>query len=295
MTKYKKGSIVSNNEGHQVIVLWAKNKEVMVETRRGHSLILDRGNVDTKRFKVRDEPSVCGIGYLGYGEYVTKVRGKRTQSYEAWRGIIRRCYDPKSQKYGQYGGVGIQVSEDWKDFQKFSEWYYKNKVSNEVKYHVDKDILGHGLYSPQSSLLVPHYINIAFTTGTSKDPIGYMRSREHRFSISVLGKSHQLPNYDGGNPRAYYNYFKDWYIVSLTHMAHELGHIGIDTLRSIVDTIRSRHIKIVTDKSSRARDVLIEKVIDATGVKLAIDNGIPVRNLYHKGHLDNIIKYLEDK
>ena len=33
----------------------------------------------------------------------------------------------------------------------------------------------------------------------------------------------------------------------------------------------------------------------ATGVKLAIDNGIPVRNLYHKGHLDNIIKYLEDK
>ena len=43
-----------------------------------------------------------------------------TPEYEIWQGMLKRCRNPKSAAYKNYGGRGIQVCERWqKSFQNF--------------------------------------------------------------------------------------------------------------------------------------------------------------------------------
>lgn len=39
--------------------------------------------------------------------------------YQIWSSIIQRCTNPKNRGYKNYGGRGIQVSEEWKKFENF--------------------------------------------------------------------------------------------------------------------------------------------------------------------------------
>jgi len=41
--------------------------------------------------------------------------------HEAWRNILRRCEDPTSKRYADWGGRGIKVHEPWHDFRVFVE------------------------------------------------------------------------------------------------------------------------------------------------------------------------------
>lgn len=44
-----------------------------------------------------------------------------------WSGIKARCYNPRCPQYGDYGGRGIQMSEDWvNDFWAFADWVEEN-------------------------------------------------------------------------------------------------------------------------------------------------------------------------
>jgi len=45
---------------------------------------------------------------------------KSSREYGIWKGVIRRCYDPRGMGYHNYGGRGIRVCEQWRnDFQEF--------------------------------------------------------------------------------------------------------------------------------------------------------------------------------
>jgi len=37
-----------------------------------------------------------------------------------WRGMKDRCYNPRNQAYEYYGGRGIEISDAWMDFERFS-------------------------------------------------------------------------------------------------------------------------------------------------------------------------------
>jgi hypothetical protein len=39
--------------------------------------------------------------------------------YSTWRGMMQRCSDPASKSYPHYGGKGVEVCEQWKDFPRF--------------------------------------------------------------------------------------------------------------------------------------------------------------------------------
>lgn len=39
--------------------------------------------------------------------------------YSAWASMVQRCENPKSQRYSSYGGRGIAVCLEWRDFAKF--------------------------------------------------------------------------------------------------------------------------------------------------------------------------------
>jgi hypothetical protein len=40
-------------------------------------------------------------------------------AWDVWRSMHKRCKDPKTNRYENYGGRGITVCEDWQDFHAF--------------------------------------------------------------------------------------------------------------------------------------------------------------------------------
>lgn len=40
-------------------------------------------------------------------------------TYSSWRGMIDRCTNPNNTKFAYYGGRGITVCDEWKDFRNF--------------------------------------------------------------------------------------------------------------------------------------------------------------------------------
>lgn len=47
--------------------------------------------------------------------------------YGIWRGMKRRCNDPKVKAYPNYGGRGIKICAEWEaDFETFKNWAYAN-------------------------------------------------------------------------------------------------------------------------------------------------------------------------
>ncbi len=42
--------------------------------------------------------------------------------YKTWKGILRRCNNPKDKAYKNYGGRGITVCEEWLDVANFVAW-----------------------------------------------------------------------------------------------------------------------------------------------------------------------------
>jgi hypothetical protein len=41
--------------------------------------------------------------------------------YQTWASMIKRCYNPRSNRYVSYGGRGIMVCDSWLDFWNFAE------------------------------------------------------------------------------------------------------------------------------------------------------------------------------
>lgn len=54
-----------------------------------------------------------------HGHAATTGRGQ-TPEYDAWSAMVRRCYDPKTTQFPNYGGRGIRVCDEWRhDFSAF--------------------------------------------------------------------------------------------------------------------------------------------------------------------------------
>lgn len=111
------------------------------------------------------EPSVFGVGYVGEGEYKSKINGKLTRVYSTWYQMLERCYDEKCQeKNPTY--INCEVCNEWYSFQNFAEWCYKNYYTIKGEQMcLDKDILlkGNKIYSPETCIFVPKRINSLFT------------------------------------------------------------------------------------------------------------------------------------
>ena len=142
------------------------------------------------------DKNICGIGYLGDGEFRCKYPdGTHTTEYRHWISIMRRCYDTKRKDmYSAYCG-NCEVCDEWHNFQTFSKWYetYGYQVDTE-RMHIDKDILypGNKIYSPQTCLIVPQRINMIFTNKGNKRglPNGIMQVGDKysaRYNLVELG------------------------------------------------------------------------------------------------------------
>lgn len=182
------GEVHTTNEGYEVeIIEYITNKDCSIRFNCGH-IIRNIRYECVKDGRIRNvyHPSVCGIGYVGEGKY-SSTNDK--QCYEVWRGMIRRCYEEKILlKHPTYRGCSVHT--EWKCFQVFAKWYYKNYRYN---FNLDKDILkkGNKVYSPKTCCFVPHEINCLFTksNGTrGKYPIGVSFHKQHQKFYSCIRK-----------------------------------------------------------------------------------------------------------
>lgn len=93
---------------------------------------------------------ICGVG-------ITDERtSKACPFYSRWRGMIKRCYSPNTNRPSTY--AGCTVADEWLRFSEFKAWMAQQPWQGN---HLDKDILRpeEKRYSPDTCVFVPIWIN----------------------------------------------------------------------------------------------------------------------------------------
>jgi hypothetical protein len=170
MENERLGEVGKNNNGTEMkIVKYVDSENMDVIFLDGHNYVAK--NVSYNNFKrgvVKNpfEKNVYGIGYLGIGDHLVVENGSKTQAYMVWHEMIGRCYKKQKHRSSNTYYKISTVCDEWKCFQVFAEWYYKEMyyIKNE-RLHLDKDILyaNNKIYSPFTCMLVPQRINSLFT------------------------------------------------------------------------------------------------------------------------------------
>jgi len=172
--------------------------------------------------KVRNyfDKTVYGIGYLGKGDYIACIKRKATKQYNAWHNMLKRCYSENFQKnYPTY--KGCTVCEEWHNFQVFAKWFDDNYYELEgYVVEIDKDILvkGNKIYSPETCVFTPHFINSLFIKSDASRgtyPIGVtsdIRTHNNKYLAQCCKGdkiiSHYVGNYN--TPELAFNAYKNY-------------------------------------------------------------------------------------
>lgn len=86
--------------------------------------------------------------------------------YAKWISMLERCHSEKWKK-NKPTYRDVSVVEEWKYFSNFKSWMDKQNVVGDLE--LDKDILvpGNKVYGPETCCLVPRYLNLAITLGST--------------------------------------------------------------------------------------------------------------------------------
>lgn len=152
-------------------------------------------------------PNVYGVGIVGDKYEVKSKRNKATKEYEAWRGMIRRCFDKKfKEKQPTYENV--TCCNEWLLYENFYEWLHKQpnfqKWLNGERWAIDKDILNKGnkIYSPETCCLVPMNINNLFVKSDAS------RRKNLPIGVYVHGSNYQAACGNLHNKKMYIGAYK---------------------------------------------------------------------------------------
>lgn len=193
------GKIMSSNNFGDFKILELKDsnnvKIQFIET--GTIMIASLSDIKRGSVKDRMKPNVYGVGYIGIGFYTTRKNGEpQNTCYKRWKEMLGRCYDSKNANYLNYGGRGVTVCDEWKNYQNFAKWWEENCINEE--FSLDKDILGkyEKIYSPKTCCFIPKDLNTALTSRRHERgdfPIG-VRMKEGKIiaQINTFGKKKHL-------------------------------------------------------------------------------------------------------
>lgn len=87
-----------------------------------------------------------------------------TAVYTAWYNMKKRCTSEwYKEKYPTY--TGVTASDEFKNFTKFHDWWFEQIGHNLQNVQLDKDLLirGNKVYSSDTCLLVPNFVNMFLT------------------------------------------------------------------------------------------------------------------------------------
>ena len=147
--------------------------------------------------------NIFGVGYIGEGNYPTKINDKPSKIYYTWKHMLERCYAP-NHDINKPSYAKCTVCDKWHNFQSFAKWYDENyyEVPNDFMC-IDKDILvrHNKVYSPDTCMIVPQHINNMFVGhDKSKDgiPPGIVYndlSKKYTVRFNMYGKNKHLGIY----------------------------------------------------------------------------------------------------
>lgn len=169
-----KAKIIKYNKYNDIDVLFVDTNEIVKNI---SYKVFEEGAVKSIMQK-----TVCGVGFLGTKENVDN------KAYDIWRGMLRRCYDNKS-KLKNPAYKDCSVCEEWHNYSNFKKWYDENYYEiGDKRMHLDKDILikGNKIYSPETCIFVPQFINLLFTKrniARGEYPIGVATYKDDKFIV----------------------------------------------------------------------------------------------------------------
>lgn len=100
--------------------------------------------IDIEKGKVKS----CGCKrYLDLIDRNTVHSGCGTRLYRIWRGLFKRCCNPNSTDYLNYGARGITICEYWNKFEVFKNWALCNGYKDNLT--IDR-INENGNYEPDN-------------------------------------------------------------------------------------------------------------------------------------------------
>ena len=56
----------------------------------------------------------------------------KTRIYKTWSAMKRRCHNPHDTSYYRYGGKGIEICDEWNNFDNFYAWAISNGYSDNL-------------------------------------------------------------------------------------------------------------------------------------------------------------------
>lgn len=161
--KFHEGCIYNTKFGGPLIVLEYRDKfhvRIKFLDQAGYETIANIDNILSGNVKNPFALNKYG-GYYGVGPY-TSVQFMNV--YKVWEGVLRRT-NPLYNSQNSYSNTTI--SEEWRNFQNFADWYvkYRSLLNPNYIYHIDKDILQWNqkikIYSSNTCCLVPKELNEA--------------------------------------------------------------------------------------------------------------------------------------
>lgn len=100
-----------------------KNERIVVQGNLVTGTTKSCGCIKAEEIRKRFENEEYATKVASTLSKIRKTHGmSRTPTYNSWRSMIDRCYNPNKQYYSLYGGRGITVCKRWKDsFEAFLE------------------------------------------------------------------------------------------------------------------------------------------------------------------------------
>lgn len=78
-----------------------------------------------------------------------------TRLHSIWKGMRKRCRNPKESCYPRYGGAGISVCDEWQEFVPFMQWALANGYRDDLTIERKNGSLG---YSPSNCIWADHTV-----------------------------------------------------------------------------------------------------------------------------------------
>lgn len=104
-----------------------------------------------------------------------KHRMCKTRIYSTWNDMHTRCNNPNCKFYKNYGGRGISICREWKDFITFKNWAYANGYRSNLT--IDR-INNNGNYEPS---------NCQWITGADNARKGIITRQKAQYKIRMRG------------------------------------------------------------------------------------------------------------
>jgi hypothetical protein len=105
--------------------------------------------------------------------------------YRVWRSMKARCDNPNDSAYENYGARGIEVCDQWQEFEPFRDWSLANDYN--AKMTIERNNVN-GNYEPSNC----RYIPLGEQTRNTRRTI-WIKDQTHLISLPQFCENHAVP------------------------------------------------------------------------------------------------------